>query len=130
MVLSQMISSLRTVPLPSFYSFDLLNGVPFQPSAMRLPLSQRVMWNPFNPFYDPGPPPERRERPEQSGSSGTASTSAPAPGYGGVARGRAQSSGKKKYKGKRGDVQSTAGFRDGRLLRQGGQQSENHASLN
>ncbi|THH28279.1 hypothetical protein EUX98_g5906 [Antrodiella citrinella] len=71
MALSPMISSLPTEPLPSFYSFDLVRGMPYQPSAMTLPMSMRAMWNPFNPLYDPGPPPEpRAERPasEQSGS--------------------------------------------------------------
>ncbi|KAH8086648.1 ribonuclease H-like domain-containing protein [Cristinia sonorae] len=74
--LSAMIPVMTELPLPSFYSFDLTNGMAFQPSTSLIPVSTRVLWNPHNPFYDPGPPPEKKQKEqkeETTKSEGTAS---------------------------------------------------------
>ncbi|TCD68832.1 hypothetical protein EIP91_009699 [Steccherinum ochraceum] len=62
--LSSMISKLTLLPLPSFYSFDLTYGQAFQPASSHLQSHQLTAWRPHNPFYDPGPAPEKPARSE------------------------------------------------------------------
>ncbi|KAI0697139.1 ribonuclease H-like domain-containing protein [Cytidiella melzeri] len=61
-------------PLPAYYSFDVFQGHPYQPSTSRMPI---MLWQPFNPFYDPGPPPPPKppkERKLREGEESTATT--------------------------------------------------------
>ncbi|GJE87827.1 3'-5' exonuclease domain-containing protein 2 [Phanerochaete sordida] len=44
-------------PLPSYYSFDCYLGATYNPSLD----TPETIWQPHNPFYDPGPPPELTE---------------------------------------------------------------------
>lgn len=73
--LYSMMPEMRPLPLPSFYSFDMVNGMALQPTSLLLPTAQRVLWNPYNPFYDPGPPPERPPKSSQASSQKSGSSS-------------------------------------------------------
>ncbi|KAI0085674.1 ribonuclease H-like domain-containing protein [Irpex rosettiformis] len=57
--LHPLINSMDLKPLPAFYSFDVFQGYPYQPSLAPLPMK---LWQPHNPFYDPGPPPPPKPR--------------------------------------------------------------------
>src|SRR5882762_2347907 len=46
---SKMAKAMPSIPKPSYYSFDSING--------RLFDSAGIAWSPSNPEYDPGPPP-------------------------------------------------------------------------
>lgn len=58
------------IPLPAFYSFDLFEGIAYEPTVDTAP---HMIWHPHNPFYDPGPPPppkppgEKKERRDRKG---------------------------------------------------------------
>lgn len=72
--LSAMIPTLDITPLPSFYTFDMFKGIPLRPDSPLVPLSQRVMWQAHNPFYDPGPPPENPKKEEGSAAGNPSET--------------------------------------------------------
>lgn len=50
--LSPLIHTMQKPPEPSCYTFDAIRGRLCEPSGMT--------WSPFNPDYDPGPPPPPR----------------------------------------------------------------------
>ncbi|TBU34885.1 ribonuclease H-like protein [Dichomitus squalens] len=51
--LAEMATAMSPVPHRVWYSFDTISGMLYQPSS-------GVIWHPFNPYYDPGPPPPPR----------------------------------------------------------------------
>ncbi|KAI0803017.1 ribonuclease H-like domain-containing protein [Irpex lacteus] len=68
-----LIETIDPKPLPAFYSFDVFQGYPYQPSTAPLPM---MLWQPHNPFYDPGPPPPPRP-PKDTNKKDGESTSTP-----------------------------------------------------
>lgn len=50
-----MVETTVPAPLPTYYTFDLFEGLAYEASADHLP---QEPWVPENPNYDPGPPPE------------------------------------------------------------------------
>ncbi|KAI0757356.1 ribonuclease H-like domain-containing protein [Daedaleopsis nitida] len=48
-----MADGMSPVPHRVWYSFDTISGLLYQPST-------GVVWHPYNPYYDPGPPPPPR----------------------------------------------------------------------
>ncbi|KIJ68667.1 hypothetical protein HYDPIDRAFT_81491 [Hydnomerulius pinastri MD-312] len=52
--LNEMVQAMNPVPLPAYYSFSVINGIPRD----HLGVSP---WQAHNPFYDPGPPPPPRD---------------------------------------------------------------------
>jgi hypothetical protein len=81
-VLSPLVETINPKPLPAYYSFDVFQGYPYQPTAS---LQPAMLWQPHNPFYDPGPlPPPKPPKPPKTrkpqegvsttGASGTQAT--------------------------------------------------------
>ncbi|KAI0344108.1 ribonuclease H-like protein [Trametopsis cervina] len=58
--LHQLLENIQPKPLPSFYSFDVFEGSPYQLSTLSKPTER---WEPHNPFYHYDPPvPQRRSK--------------------------------------------------------------------
>jgi len=70
--LHPLLETINPKPLPAFYSFDVFEGYPYHPSIYPLPV---ILWQPHNPFYDPGPPPPPKvpkEKKVKNGENATA----------------------------------------------------------
>ncbi|KAJ7456651.1 ribonuclease H-like domain-containing protein [Mycena latifolia] len=63
MKLSCMIPTMSKPPNPTCYTFDAIRG--------RLCESSGMIWSPFNPDYDPGPPPPPKQLPAPSAGPST-----------------------------------------------------------
>ena len=73
------LTTVRPLPLPSFYSFDAVSGSAFQIPSPLLPPLRPVVWNAHNPYYDPGPPPEKPIKPSEGLKQTSASVSNDSP---------------------------------------------------
>ena len=60
-----MAANMARVPQRVWYSFDMISGLLFQPSF-------GILWHPYNPYYDAGPPPPPRVPKEEGDNSGRA----------------------------------------------------------
>ncbi|KAF7798636.1 hypothetical protein EIP86_009859 [Pleurotus ostreatoroseus] len=63
-----MMSALQPAPVAGYFTFDAYNGLLYHPSAEQIPT---MLWQPHNPHYDPGPPPEPRVRKDPADKEGT-----------------------------------------------------------
>lgn len=60
--LSIMLTGVSPTPPPGYYSFDFMFGYLYHPSIEE----PSKLWQPHNPNYDPGPPPEKKIKPTRS----------------------------------------------------------------